>query len=65
MRDFEPVASLNFTEMVLMARNDLPVKNVAELIAYAKANPGKLSMRRPASARPIIWPASCSRRWQR
>lgn len=43
MKDFEPVASLNFTEMVLMVRNDLPVKTVAELIAYAKANPGKLN----------------------
>lgn len=43
MRDFEPVASLNYTEMVLMVRNDLPVKSVAELIAYAKANPGKLN----------------------
>jgi len=43
MKDFEPVASLNFTENVLMVKNDLPVKNVAELIAYAKANPGKLN----------------------
>jgi tripartite-type tricarboxylate transporter receptor subunit TctC len=43
MRDFEPLASLNFTEMVLMVKNDLPVKNVPELIAYAKAHPGKLN----------------------
>lgn len=43
MKDFEPIASLNFTENVLMVKNDLPVKNVAELIAYAKANPGKLN----------------------
>jgi tripartite-type tricarboxylate transporter receptor subunit TctC len=43
MKDFEAVASLNYTEMVLMVRNDLPVKTVAELIAYAKANPGKLN----------------------
>jgi tripartite-type tricarboxylate transporter receptor subunit TctC len=28
---------------VLAVRNGLPIKNVAELIAYAKANPGKLS----------------------
>jgi len=43
MKDFDPVASLNFTEAVLMVKNDLPVKTVAELIAYAKANPGKLN----------------------
>jgi tripartite-type tricarboxylate transporter receptor subunit TctC len=43
MRDFEPVASLNYTELVLMIKNDLPVKNVAELVQYAKANPGKLN----------------------
>ena len=43
MRDFEPVASLNYTELVLEVTNALPVKNVAELIQYAKANPGKLN----------------------
>lgn len=43
MKDFEPVASLNFTENVLMVKNDLPVKTLSELIAYAKANPGKLN----------------------
>ena len=42
MRDFEPIASLNLTEMVLIARNDLPANTLPELIKYAKANPGKL-----------------------
>jgi tripartite-type tricarboxylate transporter receptor subunit TctC len=42
MRDFEPVAPINYTEHVLLVRNDLPVNSVAELIAYAKANPEKL-----------------------
>lgn len=42
MRDFEPIASLNFTELVLIARNDAPFKTVPELITYAKANPDKL-----------------------
>ena len=43
MRDFEPVASLNFTELVLMVKNDLPVKSVAELVKHAKDNPGTLN----------------------
>lgn len=43
MRDFEPVASLNYTEMVLIARNDLPANSVMELIALAKAKPGQLN----------------------
>ncbi|MBS0321122.1 MAG: tripartite tricarboxylate transporter substrate binding protein [Proteobacteria bacterium] len=43
MKDFDPVASLNFTEMVLMVNNELPVKTVPELIAYLKANPGKVN----------------------
>jgi len=42
MRDFEPIAPLNLTEMVLIARNDLPIKSVPELIDYAKKNPNKL-----------------------
>lgn len=43
MRDFEPVASLNYTELVMEVTNKLPVKTVPELIQYAKANPGKLN----------------------
>jgi tripartite-type tricarboxylate transporter receptor subunit TctC len=38
-----PVALMALGANVLAVRNDLPVKNVAELIAYAKANPGKVS----------------------
>jgi tripartite-type tricarboxylate transporter receptor subunit TctC len=29
---------------VLVVNNDLPVRNIAEFIAYAKANPGKMSV---------------------
>lgn len=43
MSDFDPVASLNFTELVLFARNDLPASTVPELITLAKANPGKFT----------------------
>lgn len=40
---FVPVAMLNRSPLVVMVNNDLPVKNVAELIAYAKANPKVLN----------------------
>jgi tripartite-type tricarboxylate transporter receptor subunit TctC len=43
LRDFDPVASLNYTEMVFMVKNDLPAKNLGELIALAKAKPGTLN----------------------
>ena len=39
----EPVAVMATGPNVLAVRNGLPIKNVAELIAYAKANPNKLS----------------------
>jgi tripartite-type tricarboxylate transporter receptor subunit TctC len=40
---FTPVAQLIDTPQVMAVHEDLPVKTVAELVAYAKANPGKLS----------------------
>jgi tripartite-type tricarboxylate transporter receptor subunit TctC len=41
--DFVPLAMVAESPFVLVVNNDLPVKTVPELIAYAKANPGKLS----------------------
>ncbi len=40
---FEPVAIMSHIPNVLLVRPDFPAKTVAELIAYAKANPGKLN----------------------
>jgi tripartite-type tricarboxylate transporter receptor subunit TctC len=42
-RDFQPVALVTRGHLLLAVTPSLPVKSVAELIAYAKANPGKLS----------------------
>jgi tripartite-type tricarboxylate transporter receptor subunit TctC len=39
---FAPITMLETSPIVLVASPRLPVKNVAELIAYARANPGKL-----------------------
>jgi tripartite-type tricarboxylate transporter receptor subunit TctC len=40
---FAPVATLAGWSHVLVVRQGLPVKTVAELVAHAKANPGKLT----------------------
>ena len=41
--DFAPVTLIDSTPYVLVANPAVPAKNLAELVAYAKANPGKLS----------------------
>ena len=43
-RGIAPVAGLARIPLVLVVNNDLPVRNVADFIAHAKANPGKLSI---------------------
>ena len=42
-KDLAPIIVVASVPNVLIVNNKLPVKNVQELIAYAKANPGKLS----------------------
>jgi tripartite-type tricarboxylate transporter receptor subunit TctC len=41
--DFQPVANVISAPQIIVVRNDLPVKSLPDLIAYAKANPGKLN----------------------
>ena len=43
LKDFEPITQIIAGPTLLVVRNGLPVHSVKELIAYAKANPGKLS----------------------
>ena len=42
-RDFAPIALMTTSPFVLIVNPSLPVHNLAELIAYAKAHPGKLN----------------------
>jgi len=42
-RDFQPIALITRGHLLLAVTPSLPVDSVAALIAYAKANPGKLS----------------------
>ncbi|MCM0035800.1 MAG: tripartite tricarboxylate transporter substrate binding protein [Burkholderiaceae bacterium] len=43
LNDFAPVATLTTIVNILVVNPKLPVKTVGEFIAYAKANPGKVS----------------------
>ncbi|WP_425067316.1 Bug family tripartite tricarboxylate transporter substrate binding protein [Reyranella sp.] len=43
VKDFAPLAGAGAFEHVFVVRNDLPVKNIQELIALAKAKPGELN----------------------
>ena len=47
IKDFAPVIWSVAFDNVLVVNSELPVRNVAELIAYAKANPTKLSYGTP------------------
>ncbi len=44
IRDIAPVAGIARVPNVMIVPNDFPAKTVAEFIAYAKANPGKVNM---------------------
>jgi tripartite-type tricarboxylate transporter receptor subunit TctC len=42
-KDFVPISLLAVSPMVITAHPKVPARNLKELVAYAKANPGKLS----------------------
>jgi tripartite-type tricarboxylate transporter receptor subunit TctC len=44
LEDFEHITQISFSDMALTARKDFPANTLEELIAYAKANPGKVSV---------------------
>ncbi len=43
-RDFAPVSTLGFFDLAVLASASAPYKNLGELMAFAKANPGKLNV---------------------
>ena len=47
IKDIEPVAGVITVPTVMMVNPAVPAKTVAEFIAYAKANPGKINMSSP------------------
>ena len=48
-KDFAPITQVSNTPNLLAVHPSVPFKSVAELIAYAKANPGKLRFGSPGS----------------
>jgi tripartite-type tricarboxylate transporter receptor subunit TctC len=43
MRDFVPVATINYSDLLMVVHPSVPAKTVAEFIALAKAKPGALN----------------------
>ena len=52
LKDLTPISTSLVMPSVFVVNNDLPVKSIADLIAYAKANPGKLSYGTPGVGTP-------------
>jgi tripartite-type tricarboxylate transporter receptor subunit TctC len=51
-RDFEPVGLVGSVPLVLVSNMQEPYKSLQEFMAYAKANPGKLSYSSPGNGTP-------------
>ncbi|MDX3984122.1 MAG: tripartite tricarboxylate transporter substrate binding protein [Achromobacter sp.] len=48
-RDFAPISSVSYTPLVLQVKPSVPAKTLAELLALAKKEPGKLNMASPGA----------------
>jgi len=51
-KDFAAITMVAFTPKILFVQPTVPVKSVAELIAYARANPDKLNYATPGNGTP-------------
>ena len=52
LKDLAPITTTLSMASIFLVNNDLPVKSLADLIAHAKANPGKLSYGTPGVGTP-------------
>ncbi len=53
IKDFAPISLVASSSLMLVANPSVPVKNVTELIAYAKANPGKVNFGSSGTGTPL------------
>ena len=49
VKDFEPIGLIYDAPLVLMVNSTLPIQSLNDLIAYAKANPGKVNYSSPGN----------------
>ena len=49
VKDFEPIGLIYDAPLVLMVNSTLPIQSVKDLIAYVKANPGKVNYSSPGN----------------
>jgi hypothetical protein len=63
-KDFTPICNLISTSFLLAVHPSIPAKNLDELIAYAKANPGSFRSAPAATAVPRTFRATCCSRWR-
>lgn len=52
LQDFAPICMTLSMPSVVLANNDLPVRSIADLVAHAKASPGKMSYGTPGVGTP-------------
>ena len=43
IKDFAPIAPINYSDLVLVANPNVPAQNLPEFIKYAKSHPGKIN----------------------
>jgi tripartite-type tricarboxylate transporter receptor subunit TctC len=53
VKDFAPITLVASSSLMLVANPSVPVKNASELIAYAKANPGKVNFGSSGTGTPL------------
>jgi tripartite-type tricarboxylate transporter receptor subunit TctC len=63
IRDIAPVAGIVRVPAVMVVNPSVPANTVAEFIAYAKTNPGKVNIATGGPEACQMWPASCSSLW--
>ena len=64
LKDFRMLALVTDLPVVMEVHPSVPAKTVAEFVAYAKQNPGKLNFGSAGTGAPFTSPARCSSRWR-
>ena len=49
-KDFASVSQIAYQPSIIVGRPDLPYRNIKEMVAYAKANPGKINRGSPGAS---------------